>query len=174
MLMSLVSAQCGQTINMLNLEDMTNTESQIPFVMSKPIKQTKAGVKSVPIKFTSYSADPTPCVVTTLKEYSARTEDLRGHCKQLFISYLKHFHPVSRSTISRWVKEVMKAAGINVAKFKPHSTRSVSTSKASLCSVPLDQIMSAAGWTLATTFDRFYKKPIDVNNGFPDNILSLD
>ena len=69
MLMSLVLAQRGQTIHMLNLEDMTNTESQITFVMSKPIKQTKAGVKSVPIKFTSFSADPTLCVVTTLKEY---------------------------------------------------------------------------------------------------------
>jgi len=159
---------------MLNLEDMTNTESQITFVMSKPIKQTKAGVKSVPFKFTSYSADPTLCVVTTLKEYLARTEDSRGHCKQLFISYVKPFHPVSRSTISRWVKEDMKAAGINLAKFKTHSTRSASTSKASLCSVPLDQIMSAAGWTSATTFARFYNKPIDVNNGFADNFLSLD
>ena len=119
---SLVSAQRVQTIHkLLNLEDMINTESQITFVMSKPIKQTKAGVKSVPIKFTSYSADPTLCVVTTLKEYLARTEDLRGQCKQLFISYVKPFHPVSWSTISLWVKEVMKAAGINVGKFKPHS-----------------------------------------------------
>ena len=83
--------------------------------MSKPVKQTKAGVKSVPFKFTSYSADPTLYVVTTLKEYLARKEDSRGHCKQLFISYVKPFHPVSRSTISRWVKDVMKAAGINLA-----------------------------------------------------------
>ena len=67
MLMSLVLAQRGQTIHTLNLEDMTNTESQITFVMSKPIKQTKAGVKSVPVKFTSYSAEPPLCVVTTLK-----------------------------------------------------------------------------------------------------------
>ena len=80
---------------------------------------------------------------------------------------------MSGRTISRWVKEVMKAAGINVAKFKPHSTRSASTSKASLCSLPLDQIMSAAGWTSATTSARFYNKAIDVNNGFAD-ILSLD
>ena len=39
---------------MLNLEDMISTESQ----MSKPIKQTKPGAKSVHIKFTSYSVDP--------------------------------------------------------------------------------------------------------------------
>ena len=65
---------------MLNLEDMINTESQITFAMSKPDKQTKAGVKSVHIQFTSYPADHTLCVVTTLKEYLARTEDLRRHC----------------------------------------------------------------------------------------------
>ena len=81
---------------------------------------------------------------------------------------------MSRSIISRWVKEVIKAAGTNVAKFKPQNTRSASTSEASLCSVPLDQIMSAAGWTLATTFARFYNKPTDVNSGFADSNLLLD
>ena len=67
---------------------------------------------------------------------------------------------MSRSTISRWVKIIMKEAGINVAKFKPHSTRSASTSRVSACSVPLDQIMFSAGWSSATTFARFYNKPI--------------
>lgn len=52
MLISLVSAQRGQTIHMLNLEDMINTESQITFAMSKTGKQTKAGIKSVHIQFT--------------------------------------------------------------------------------------------------------------------------
>ena len=68
----------------------------------------------------------------------------------------------------------MKEAGTNVAKFKPQNTRSASTSEASLCSVPLDQIMSAAGWTLATTFARFYDKPIDVNSGLTDVNLLLN
>lgn len=81
---------------------------------------------------------------------------------------------MSRSIIGRWVKEVVKAAGNNVAKFKPQNTRSASKSEVSLCSVPLDQIMSAAGWTLATTFARFHNKPIDVNNGFTDVNLLLD
>lgn len=73
MLMCLVLGQRGQSIHMLNLE------SQIAFVLSKPIKKTKPGVKSVHIKFTSYSAGPTH--VWSLQEYLTRTEDLRGHCK---------------------------------------------------------------------------------------------
>ena len=67
----------------------------------------------------------------------------------------------------------MKAAGTNVAKLKPQNIRSASTSKASLCSVQLDHIMSAAGWTLATTFAKFYNKPTDLNNSFADHVLSL-
>ena len=81
---------------------------------------------------------------------------------------------MSRSIIGRWVKEVIKATGTNVAKVKPQNTRSASTSEARLCSVSLDQIMSAAGWTLATTFARFYNKPTDVNNAFADSNLLLD
>ena len=59
MLMCLVLDQRGQSKHTINLE------SQIAFVLSKPIKKTKPDVKSVHIKFTSYSADSTLCVVTT-------------------------------------------------------------------------------------------------------------
>ena len=104
----------------------------------------------------------------SLQEYLTRTEDLRGHCK------LFEAPPVSTRIISRWVKEVIKATGTNVAKVKPQNTRSASTSEARLCSVPLYQIMSSAGWTLATTFARFHNKPTDVINGFTDGNLLLD
>ena len=57
-LKDLVSAQRGQTIHMPNLEGTISNDSQITFVMSKPIEQTKPGVKSAHIKFTSYSVDP--------------------------------------------------------------------------------------------------------------------
>ena len=116
----------------------------------------------------------TPPYVWSLQEYLTRIEDLRGHCKQFFISYLKLFRPVSRSIISLWLKKVIKAAGTNVANFKLQNIWSASKSEASLCSVQLDQIMSAAGWTLATTFARFFNKPTDVNNGFTDGNLLLD
>ena len=53
------------------------------------------------VQFTSYPADPRICVVTTLKMHLASTRCKRGDYKQLFISYLKPFKPVSQSTISR-------------------------------------------------------------------------
>ena len=171
MLVSLVSAQRGQTIHYLNLDDMTYSETTVTFILSKPIKQSKPGGKSVVVKFTSYPTDSRICVVTTLRNYLARTSILRAYHKQLFISYLKPFKPVSRSTISRWIKVVMSKSGINVDLFKPHSTRAASTSKASKSSVPLEQILSTAGWSSATTFAHFYNKPIWDTSSFATSIL---
>lgn len=171
MLVSLVSAQRGQTIHYLNIDDMISSETSITFILKKPIKQSKPGVKPLVIKFTSYPADPRICVVTTLKAYLACTQSKRGDYKQLFISYLKPFKPVSRSTISRWIKVVMRKSGINVEMFRPHSTRAAATSKASASLVPLDQILATAGWSSASTFAKFYHKPIDVKNSFAESIL---
>ena len=53
---------------------------------------------------------------------------------------------MSRDTVSRWVKSVLKTSGIDVSVFKPHSTRSASTSKAKLSDVPLPDILAKAGW----------------------------
>jgi hypothetical protein len=66
----------------------------------------------------------------------------------------------------------MTSSGINIDKFNPHSTRSAATSRASVCSVPLDQILSTAGWSLANTLAKFYNKQIYVNNGFANKILT--
>ena len=108
-----------QTIHYLNLNDMISSETSITFVLSKPLKQSKPGVRPMVVQFISYPADPRICVVTTLKMYLARTRRKRGDYKQLFISYLKPFKPVSRSTISRWIKVLMCSSGINVKVFRP-------------------------------------------------------
>ena len=80
---------------------MISSETSITFALSKPLKQSKPGVRPMVVQFTSYPADPRICVVTTLKMHLASTRCKRGDYKQLFISYLKPFKPVSQSTISR-------------------------------------------------------------------------
>ena len=167
----LVSAQRGQTIHYLNLDDMISSEISIPFILKKPIKQSKPGIKPLVIKFTSYPADPCICVVTAVKAYLACTQSKQGDSKQLFISYLKPFKPVSRSTISRCIKVVMHKSEINVELFPPHSTRAAATSKANASLVPLDQILATAGWTSASTFAKSCNKPNDVKNSFAESIL---
>ena len=114
---------------------------------------------------------PNICVVTTLKAYIARTSALRGDAPQLFFSYFKPFKPVSRDTISRWVKTVLQKSGIDVNFFKAHSTRAVATSKAFLKSIPLEHILSVAWWGSSATFAKFYKKPVINTDSFSTVLL---
>ena len=131
-LMSLLSARRGQTIHYLSLEDMVVSETSVTFVVSKLLKQSKGGQKPTVVEFVAYPDNPNICVVTTLKAYIARTSALRGDAPQLFVSYFKLFKPVSRDTISRWVKTVLQKSGTDVNFCKPHSTRAAATSKAFL------------------------------------------
>ena len=64
-----VSAQIGLTIYLLlylSLDDMINSETLITFILKKPLKQSKPGVKLMLVKFTSYPSDLRICVITNL------------------------------------------------------------------------------------------------------------
>ncbi|CAH3170015.1 unnamed protein product, partial [Porites lobata] len=108
----------------------------------------------------AFPADGRVCVYSVLSEYIKCTAPLRGGETRLFISFVKPYQAVSRDTISRWIKNVMIKAGIDVEVFKPHSTRAASTSKANACQVPIDVILKAASWKGDCTFRKFYNKPI--------------
>ena len=61
------------------------------------------------------------------------------------------------STISGWVKTVLKLASVDVNIFKGHSTRAASTSKATVSEC---EILERGSWSSASTWQRFYKKDI--------------
>ena len=105
MLVSLVSGQRGQSIQLLDINCMSQTETSCTFVITQNVKQSKPGIKQPVIKLEAYPIDDRLCVVTLLKEYLSRTAWLRGKHSQLFISYVKPFGPVSRDTISRWLMQ---------------------------------------------------------------------
>ena len=78
---------------------------------------------------------------------------------------------MSRETISRWVKISLDSAGIDTTRFKPHSTRQASTSAAKQNAVSLQEILNSAGWASASTFARFYGKPIEQQAEFANGVL---
>ena len=75
-------------------------------------------------------SDDRICPLFTLKEYLARTVHLRTSCTELFISFNKPHHKVTRDTINRWIKFTMAEAVIDTAVFKSHSTRAAAISTA--------------------------------------------
>ena len=112
--------------------------------------------------YKQFPADSRLCVVTILEEYLRRTAPLRGNADRLFIRYLSPHKSVSIDTIGRWIKTVMALVGIDVSKFKAHSTRMASSSKTKACHDPISFIMKAASWRSAGVFSKFYNKRVAV------------
>ena len=73
--------------------------------------------------------------------------------------------PISRQTLSRWVKAVLAAAGIDNEKYASHSTRMASVSAAAGTRVNLCTIMKAAGWSNDCIFMKFYRRHTAPNFG---------
>ena len=79
---------------------------------------------------------------------------------------------MSKDIIAHRVRTVMMGAGLYVATFKPHSTRSAATSKAKRACVPFTDMH--AGWSNHGTFDRFYNKLVVKDFTFADSVLKID
>ena len=77
------------------------------------------------------------------------------------------------TTISGWLKKVLKSSGIDVPLFTAHSTRSATTLKASASGLSMIEILERGTWSNKSTWQRFYKKdiiPIHVKN-FQNSVM---
>lgn len=159
MLMLLLSGQRGQTIHLLDIKNFELSYSRAVFRIPELLKQSRPGFHVGELRFTGYAPDRRLCVVTVLKEYLKRTLMVRGTAKQLFLTCRPPIHAASRDTIRRWTRDVLKAAGIDLGMFRPHSTRSAACSKV-VPRLTMATILKTAGWTRESTFQTYYNKPI--------------
>lgn len=169
-LIALVTGQRGQSIWLMDLQHMTEGKDSYRFLIQEKVKQSAPGRAQPELLLSGYPKDRKICVVKTMKEYLTRTKTLRTSTK-LFISYIGQHKPASRDTISRWIKDIMVRAGIDVQRFAPHSTRSASVSRASSKNVPLNTILRTAGWSNQCTFAKFYNKDVEDTARFANAIL---
>ncbi len=160
MLLACLSGVRGQSIFLLAKSNMTLTDTRVSFRIGDLTKTSKPGKHVPEIVYLAYPHDETLCVVSTLKIYLVKTESRRNeNVKSLLLTHGKPYGPAARSTITRWLKEVMISAGIDMSIFSPHSIRSASVSSVS-SRLPLTTILKTGGWTSETTFSRFYDKPV--------------
>jgi hypothetical protein len=169
-LMALVSAQRAQSLHLLNTKHMKRKKNLVTFRFSKPLKQCRPGISNPILEFKAYVPNRRICVVTYIEEYLQRTKPYRANHSQFFLSYSKKHNPVSKSTISRWIKTTLYKAGIQQC-FTAHSTRTASTSSAFYSAVPIEDILKQAGWSSDLTFAKYYKKPIQ-GTAMSDTLLS--
>lgn len=159
-LLMLLSSQRCQTIHLIKVENILIQEDTMTIYITNLVKQSKPGHHIQPLKFQSFTENKL-CIVKTLQDYLECTKELRGNETRLFISCVKPYKAVTKSTIARWIRQIMCISGIDVKIYGPHSCRSASSSAAAKRGIPIDQVMKWAGWKSDSTFYRFYFKPID-------------
>lgn len=93
----------------------------------------------------------------------------------LFLTFKRPFKNASANTISWWVKDVLRASGVDISIFSAHSTRHASTSNDYRKGIKLDVIRSTVGWSeKSQTFAKYYNRPIAShrNDTFARAVLS--
>ena len=100
--------------------------------------------------------------MSTLDRYIDITSNWRkdNNNSQLLLSYIKPHNAVVTSTISGWIKQILKFSGIDIEMFKGHSTRSASSSCAGMSGLSVSDILKRGCWSKETTWERFYNKPV--------------
>ena len=147
MLLPLLTSQRTQTIHCLDVNHMDLSDRKCVFYLTTPQKQSRPGQHLKPIELKAFDQEHNLCIIRHLKAYIGKTSIHRTNINksQLLLSYQRPFKPVSKGTISRWIKIVMKEAGIDITKFTAHSTRAASTGAAVKAGVPIERILDSAG-----------------------------
>ena len=171
MLTVLITGQRCQSIHLMDLSSMIKNENTYSFPIIEKIKTSKPGKPQPILILPKFTTNPDICVYTTLERYLELTEHMRDNHTKLFISYSKPHKPVSKDTVSRWVKLTLSMAGVDTDIYAAHSTRAAATSKAKYKHVPLTSIMKAAHWANISVFRKFYDLPIRNSSVFADSVL---
>ena len=138
-------------------------------------KTCRPGLDNRKLSFDTFSDDKKLCVVNCINDYLTHTQNWRQINDKLdrswlLLSMVKPHHPITPSSVARWLKETISKAGISDI-FTAHSTRSASTSKAKRIGLSAKDIIEQAKWTNESTFMRFYSKPLD-SIAFQQAVLS--
>ena len=128
LILLITGARC-QTVQLMDIDNLTFSESLIKCHIANLVKQSAPGRPQPTLVIPAYPMDERLCVFTYFKEYLDRTRSIRNS-NSLFISYCKPHKAAICTTIARWTRVLLTKAGINTAIFKAHSVRSASTSAA--------------------------------------------
>ena len=107
----------------LSIQHMEADENSYTFIPIELQKHSRPSHQDIPIRFVAYKINVNLSPVTTLKEYlkqRGRTSAI-NITQKIFVTHHEPIREAHKETLFRWVKEVMKNAGINLNIFKPHS-----------------------------------------------------
>jgi hypothetical protein len=100
MITLLTSGQRGQTVHLMNLNDMQMLQDRCRFHIIEHTKTSKPGLSAPTIVIKQYPANEKICPLSTLRDYLARTNPLRCGENKLFISFQRPYKAVTRQQYS--------------------------------------------------------------------------
>ena len=158
----------------VNFKSIVFTGNRVSFALNKLRKAQKSGsLQSFSLeKLDDELLDPVAC----LRAYILKTEMFRGPHNEgsLFISSVGQHNPVKSVTISGWIKQVLKEAGIDINMFSAHSTRGATASKAVAAGISVDTVLRAGHWASASTFRKFYHREVPADPSLGEVVLQPD
>ena len=158
-LIALSSSDRGQTLHLAKLCNMLIEKDCIKFVIKERTKSTRKVLRPTIITCISCKdlpeLDVAKCVSVYIEKFSQYRPD---NVENLFLSW-KTKRAVSRQTIARWLKIVLKIAGIDTSIFTAHCFRGAGLSKAYNKGTPMDKIIAAGNWSNAQIFKQYYCAP---------------
>lgn len=171
-LLAICTAHRVQTLALIKTSNIKINSRGIEIIVTDIIKTSAPG-RNQPILSLPYFLDkPSICPATTLKDYLQMTNEIRSETvPNLFLTFKRPFRVATAQSISRWIKQVLCASGVDVTTFSAHSTRHAATSSAHRAGLSIDAIRKAAGWTAASqTFAKYYCRDIREENSFASTV----
>ena len=173
MLLALTNASRAHELKNLNPLLMRDFGDKIVWPISaltKTKRPSKPDISLTITKFDEKVLDTVECVRTYLERTSSWRNNERRKT-QLLLALVRPHNPVSTSTVSRWLKDLMQSAGICTAIFQGHSVRSAATSKVATMGLSVQQILERANWSNSKTFYRFYYRSQMHSDNFQDMLF---
>ena len=172
-LLALSTAQRMQTLSKININNISFNDHKLEIRITDLIKNSRPGVAQPVLVIPRFAEKPNLCVYSCILQYIETISKIREQKQQFFLSIKKPFLPVGLQTLSRWVKSVLKNAGINTEIFSGHSTRHAAASAALARGLDVELIKKTAGWSeKSNVFARFYNREIRDESSLASTIIN--
>ena len=174
-LLALIGVPRGAELHLFDLNYMADFDQKVVFELPGTVKNIREGKKPKPLEFHQHKGDNKLCPVKCIQKYINLTEPwrTRGSPSNFFLSFKAPHKPVCKSTLARWIKDVLFQANVDKV-FSAHSLRGASTSKALLKGLTVKEVVDHGKWSLESTWQRFYHKEVkSASKKYQDSILEL-
>ena len=161
----ILGARRKQALTTIIKDNVILEHDKVILLPNKTLKHSTPNCPLKPFIYRSYRQNEKLCIVNCMKFYlDERNCKVDDNNKNLIITYGKPHKNASEDTISRWVKDELKNAGIDTKVYTAHSCRAASSSKAKQVGMSVTEILKRGCWSTNSTFQKFYNKDIIANN----------